>query len=173
MLKKLQLYFKKPTEVETAATAAQHEEVNMTVQTEQAAAPAENVADLQAQMESATAALTALQAQYAELSEKYETAQAALNVTEAAKAELAAQAEAKRLEERTAAIVKAVGTDKAEGVLAALVDVPDEQFNTIVSAMAASVDKEAKSPMFTEKGAAAEAPVTEKAPTHFNQFIKK
>lgn len=173
MLKKLQLYFKKPTEVETAAPAAQQEEVTMSDPTEQAAAPAENTAELQAQMAEATAALTALQAQFAELSEKYETAQAALNATEAAKAELAAQAQAKELAERKEAIVKAVGTDEADAVLAAMADLPREQFNTIVSAMAASVDAEAQTEMFTEQGAAAEAPVAEKAPIHFNQFIKK
>lgn len=173
MLKKFQLYFKSAAQAEPAAPAAQHEEVNMTVQTEQAAAPAENVAELQAQMESATAALTTLQAQFAELSEKYEAAQAALNAVEAEKAELAQQAADKELAERKEAIVKAVGTEKAEAVLAVTKDMPREQFNTIVSAMATSIDTEAKSPMFTEQGAAAEAPLADKAPQHFNQFIKK
>lgn len=173
MLKKLQKYFS-AAQAEPAAEAAQHEEVNMSDPTEQAKAPAENTAELQAQMESATAALTALQAQFAELSEKYATAQATLDAQAAEKAALVAEAAEKEMAARKEAIVKAVGTENAEAVLAVTKDMPREQFNTIVSAMAASVDAEAKSPMFTEQGAAAEAPVDEKPQmTHFNQYIKK
>ena len=92
-----------------------------------------------------------------ELSTKFEQAQAALNASEAAKAALVAEAATKRLATRKEAIVAAVGTDKAETLMAATETLDDAQFNAVVGAMAASFEAEAKSKMFTEAGVSAEA----------------
>lgn len=173
MLKKLQKYFS--TQVDNEAQAeTQKEDVTMTTPNEQGQAPAENIAELAAQLATVTATLAEKEQAYTEMAAKYAEAQATLEAAEAAKADLAAQAAAEELQRRTDAVVKAVGTDKAEAVLAATAGLPREQFNVIVSAMATSVDAEANTKMFTETGAAAEAKApVENAPTHFNQFIKK
>lgn len=173
MLKKLQKYFSANADNEAQA-AQPKEEVTMTTPNEQGQAPAENLAELATQLATVTATLAEKEQAYAELAAKFAEAQATLEAAEAAKAELAAQAAAEELQRRTDAVVKAVGTDKAEAVLAATAGLPKEQFNVIVSAMATSVDAEAKTELFTEQGAAAEAkaPVAN-APTHFNTFIKK
>lgn len=172
MLKKLQKYFS--TQVDNEAQAAQpKEEVTMTTPNEQGQAPAENIAELAAQLATVTATLAEKEQAYAELATQFAEAKATLEAAETAKAELAAQAAAEELQRRTDAVVKAVGTDKAEAVLAATAGLPKEQFNVIVSAMATSVDTEAETKMFTAVGADAEAKTpVENAPTHFKTFIK-
>lgn len=155
------------------ASAETQEEVEMTeIEKATLAAAEQKTAELTVALNTATATLTEKETAFAELSAKLEAAQAALNASEEAKAALAAEAATKRLEARTAAIEAAVGDGKAEALLAATDKMDDEQFNTIVSAMAASFDAEAKTTMFNEQGAAAETVVDVK-PTHFNQFIKK
>lgn len=174
MLKTLQKYFKTATDV-----APQEEDVNMKTEEQATQAAADNQAEvLAASLASATEAKTALEATVAtlestvaELTAKYETVQAALTASEDAQKVLATQAAEKRLTERTEAIKAAVGTDKVEALLAATDGMADEQFNVIVSAMAASFDAEAETEMFQEAGMAAETVVDEK-PTHFNKFIK-
>lgn len=167
--------FKTSTQVDNEAQATQpKEDVTMTTPTEQGPAPAENIAELAAQLATVTATLAEKEQAYAELVTQYAEAKATLEAAETAKADLVAQAAAEELQRRTDAVVKAVGTDKAEAVLAATAGLPKEQFNVIVLAMATSVDTEAETKMFTETGAAAEAKVpVENAPTHFNTFIKK
>lgn len=166
MLKHLQKFF-------NGDKTLSQEEVEMTETEKATLAAAENkAAELTVALEAASATLAEKETAFAELTAKFETAQAALNASEAAQKELAVQAAAKRLEARTAAITAAVGTSKVEALLAATDGMADEQFNTIVSAMAASFDAEAKTPLFNEQGAAVESVVDEK-PTHFNQFIQK
>lgn len=149
------------------------EEVEMTeIEKATLAAAETKSAELTVALETATAAIAEKETAFAALTAKFEAAQAALNASESAQKELATQAAAKRLEARTAAITAAVGTGKVEALLAATDSMADEQFNTIVSAMAASFDAEAQTPLFKEQGAAVETVVDEK-PTHFNQFIKK
>jgi hypothetical protein len=168
MLKHLQKFF-------NGDKTLSQEEVTMTDQEKAALAAAElKTAELSAALDAATANLAEKETALAALTAKHELAQAALDASEAAKAELAAQAAAKRLQARTEAIGAAIGKDNAQvaTLLAATDAMADEQFNTIVSAMAASFEVEAKSPLFNEQGAAVESVVDEK-PTHFNQFIKK
>jgi hypothetical protein len=166
MLKHLQKFF-------NGDKTLSQEEVTMTDQEKAALAAAElKTAELSAALEAATATLAEKEAALADLTAKHEAATAALNASAEAQAELVAQAATKRLEARTAAITAAVGTSKVEALLAATDGMADEQFNTIVSAMAASFDAEAKTTLFNEQGAAVESVVDEK-PTHFNQFIKK
>lgn len=154
------------------AQANHQEDVEMTEIEKATFAAAENkAAELSVALEAATATLAEKEAAMAELSAKYETAQAALSASEEAKAVLAKQAAEKRLVARTAAISAAVGTDKVEALLAATDAMADAQFETIVSAMAASFDAEARAPAFTEAGRAGQAEVDEK-PTHFNKYIK-
>jgi hypothetical protein len=171
MLKHLQKFFAgQPAQ---PALADNKEEVGMN-ETEKAtfAAAELKAAELSVALEAATATLADKEAAMAELSAKFETAQAALNASEAAQAELAKQAAEKRLETRTAAITAAVGTGKVEALLAATDAMADEQFNVIVSAMAASFDAQAaKNPAFKEAGVPADLVVDDK-PTHFKTFIK-
>ncbi len=174
MIKEFMKRFSAPADNEAQAEQ-QKEEVTMTTPTEQAAAPAENVAELAAQLATVTATLAEKEKAFAELTAKFAEAQATLEAAEAAKADLAAKAAEKRLQERTEAIAKAVGNDKVDALLAATDGMADEQFNTIVSAMAASFDAEAKTELFTEQGASAQVDPAnvEAKPTHFNTFIKK
>ena len=161
------------TQVDNAAQADNQEEVEMTEIEKATLAAAENKsAELTVALETAATALAEKEAAFAELTAKFDQAQAALNASAEAQANLAKQAAEKRLEVRTAAISAAVGTDKVEALLAATDAMADEQFNVIVSAMAASFDAEATTPAFKEVGTQAELVVDEK-PTHFNQFIKK
>ena len=171
MLKHLQKFFAGSPAVPTASAVSQ-EEVEMTEIEKATFAAAENkAAELSVALEAATATLAEKDTAFAELAAKYEAAQAALSASEEAKAVLATQAAEKRLVARTAAISAAVGTDKVEALLAATDAMADAQFETIVSAMAASFDAEAKTPAFTEAGKAGQAEVDGK-PTHFNKFIK-
>lgn len=166
MLKEFMKYF------QPAQADHKEEDVTMNQPNEQASAPADKSAELSAQLETVTASLTDAQAQLADVTAKFEKAQAALNASESAQAELAKQAAEKRLEVRTAAITAAVGTDKVEALLAATDAMADEQFNVIVSAMAASFDAEAATkPAFKEAGVPADLVVDDK-PTHFKTFIK-
>lgn len=93
----------------------------------------------------------------AEMSAKFDAAQTALAAVEAEKAAMLAEATEKKLSARKEKIVASIGTAKAEGVMAATKDLDDAQFEAIVSALATSIDAEAKSEMFTETGASAEA----------------
>lgn len=113
-------------------------------------------AQLSAQFEELKATTELLE----EMSANFNSVKVALDAAVAEKAELVAQAAATRLSTRTKAVVEAVGTEKAPALLAATESLGDEQFNAIVGAMVMNLDAEAKSPMFQEKGAAAEsAPV--------------
>lgn len=166
MLKHLQKFF-------NTASAGTQEEVEMTeIEKATFAAAETKAAELSVALEAATATLAEKDAAIAELTTKFAAAQSALSASEEAKAELAKQAAFQRLVARTAAITAAVGTDKVEALLRATDSMADEQFETIVSAMAASFDAEAKTPAFNEQGAAAEKVVVDEKPTHFNTFIK-
>lgn len=170
MLKHLKKEFSK---IFNGSEDLQHEEVEMTEIEKATLAAAENkAAELTVALETANTAFADATKQVAELTAKYEAAQAALNASEAAQKELAIQAAEKRLTARTEAIKLAVGDGKVDALLAATDGMADEQFNVIVNAMAASFDAEAKTPAFTEQGAAAEAKA-EKTVTHFNEFIDK
>jgi len=69
------------------------------------------------------------------------------------------QAEAKRQEARKAAVEAAVGTAKADGLMAATAALDDAAFQAVVDALSLSVEAEANSAMFNEAGASAEADV--------------
>ena len=154
MLDKFKKYFS------NSATADNTQEEAMSLEKDQAATALDTtaVANLTAQLSTVNDAMATLQEQFTTLSSKYEAAQKALNASEAATALLATQAAEKRLKERTEAITHAVGTAKVASMLAATDSLDDVQFNTIVSAMATNLDKEAEGKMFSSQGVAAEAP---------------
>ena len=172
MLKHLQKFFAgSPAQ---PALADKKEEVEMTEIEKATFAAAENkAAELSVALEAATATLAEKESVIAELSAKFEQAQAALATSADAQAVLAADIASKRLEARTAAIAAAVGTDKVDALLTATDAMADEQFNVIVSAMAASFDAEANTSTFKEAGVATAETVVDEKPTHFNQYIKK
>lgn len=107
-------------------------------------------ADFEAFKTEANALIAQADGQVAELKKQVEA-------LVAEKAAMIADAAEKKMSARKEKIVAAIGTTKAEGVMAATKDLDDAQFEAIVSALATSIDAEAKSEMFTEKGASAEA----------------
>lgn len=113
-------------------------------------------AEVQAALQEAAAKLEDLTAQFAELSGKYEQAQAALEALAKEKAEMIAAAAAAKLEARKAQVVAAIGTEKADGLMAATENLDDVQFNAVLSALAGSVSAEADTAMFKEVGVTAE-----------------
>lgn len=117
--------------------------------------------DRTAELELAQASLADVQTKYAELSAQLEEAQAALAAIEAEKAEMVAQAAAKVQATRQEKLEAIMGTEKAPGVAAALENLDDATFETVLGTYAASYDAEAKSPMFSEAGVSAEVAPTE------------
>lgn len=101
-----------------------------------------NISELKGQLEAAMASVEELKS--------------ALDAEKAAKEELIAKAKDAKLAARKERVVAAVGTDKADGVMAAVESLDDAAFEAIVSAMQGSVDAEAKSSMFKEVGVTAE-----------------
>lgn len=151
MLAKFKKYF-------NTASAETQEEVLMNEEDKQTLAAAETrTADLVAQLASATETLEATKTALAVLTAQHTEMKAAFDASEEAKQTLAATLADKRVKARTEAITAAVGTSQLAVVLAATDALPDEQFNTIVSAMAKSFEAEAKSAMFQEAGIAASA----------------
>lgn len=151
MIDKFKKYFK------TAEAATQEEEVNM----EQTAplAATELSTDLTDKLAQAQAALTEQANTFAELAAKFEAATAELAAIKEAKAQAEASALEAKLTARKEKIVAAVGTDKAEALLAATQGVDDAQFSAIVEAFDAKLVSESQSAMFTEVGADGEVDV--------------
>lgn len=157
MLNKLKKYFndKKEPEMEQEDTQADLVEL---IEDEQLATANEALA-------STEATLKEMSDKIAELSAKLEQATAALAATESAKAALEAEAKAKRFAARKEKVEAAIGeNEKAEKLLAATEQMEDAQFEAVVSALAGSVEQEAKSEMFKEVGVAAEAAPVEVDP---------
>ena len=163
MLKHLQKFFTAPAEQPSAQAETNKEDVTMTVKETGAALVAANteaVAGLTASLASTVAELATAQAKIVELSA----------LVEAAVAFKAAQAE-DMLKAKTAArklaVVAAVGTDKADALLAATTSLEDEAFNAVMAAMTTASTVEAKSSLFTESGvdAAASATLADSNPT--------
>jgi hypothetical protein len=189
--------FKKFLGVDTPATAAVEaveEKVAEVVASTLNVVVEASTSEVQAVLAESQAALAALQEQFTAFKTEAETAAAqaaeslSAAVAEAAslkeqlatlvaeKQALIADASAKKLAERKEKIVAAVGTAKADAVMAATETLNDEAFAAVVSAMAASFDAEAGTEMFKETGITAEADATkvsEQKVVHFNQFIKK
>jgi uncharacterized membrane protein YdfJ with MMPL/SSD domain len=103
---------------------------------------------------SKTAEMETLQSALAEMAEKVAKAEAALQENEAAKAVLIADAKAKQAAARKEKVVMAIGeNDKATKLLAATEGMEDAAFEAVVSALAGSLEQEAKSEMFKDVGA--------------------
>jgi chromosome segregation ATPase len=118
-----------------------------------------------------------LTAQLAEAAAQLESLKEFAAAAEAEKARLVAEAEAARLNARKEKIVAAVGTERADALMAATEALGDEQFNAVVAALNVSAAVEAQSEMFTEVGA--DAPTNpEKVdeadkPVHFSKYMKQ
>ena len=150
MLKSIQKFF----------NAAKEEVEMVEPQTEQPQAAVLNTAEfsaLAAQMATQSEALLSVQNNFAELTAKYEDAVAQLATIEADKAALQATAKAKVLATRQEKLEVIMGTTKAPGVAAALENLDDATFETVLGTYAASYEAEANSAMFNEVGVAAEA----------------
>lgn len=153
------------------APVTKQEESLMTTKEGQTALAAIDTAGAAAQLATATEALATSQtaiaemsAKFAELSSKFEAAQAQLADVNKEKAEAIANAKATVTATRKAKLESVLGSEKTPSVLASLETLDDESFGTVVAAMATSLDKEAKSSMFTETGVDAETKVTSADP---------
>lgn len=141
-----------------SASAEQQEEVvDMTTQTEATALAAETkIAELSASLATATDAIAAQEAKFAEMQSQLDKANASMAAVEAEKAQLAADAKAKVTATRSEKLVAKLGTEKAPAVLAALENLDDATFETVLGTYAANYEAEAKSAMFTEAGVGGE-----------------
>lgn len=155
MLDKFKKYFSAKVDNTPASAETQEEVDKMTVE-EKATADA-----MAAQLKAQAADIEALTEMLGELSTKFAAANEALLTAEKSKADLVADVAAKKLAARKEKVVAIAGTEKAEAFMANAESFSDEQFEAVVGLMAASFDAEAKSPMFNEKGVAAEAPAAE------------
>lgn len=108
-------------------------------------------ADFEAFKSEANALIAQADAEKEELKKQIEAMQAE-------KENMVAEAAAKKLQERKAKVEMAIGeNDKASKLLAATENMTDEQFEAVVSALAGSMEAEAKSEMFQEVGVSASA----------------
>lgn len=165
MLDHLKRFFKAPEGIT-------QEEVDMTAKEGQPELVVnDNTAELSAQLEAATSSLAVANESVAKLSAELNEVKAALAAVEKEKADALAQAVADKAQARREKVEAALGTDKADEVLAATQSLDDASFESIVTAFALSFDKEAKSPAFQEKGLTAQTEVDVK-PTHFKKYIK-
>lgn len=113
----------------------------------------ETVKEADAKIAELQASLTASAAQLA-------TLQAFADQAAADKAKLEAEAETARLDARKKKIVAAVGTAKADALMASTLTLADADFESIVGALGASFETEAKTKLFTETGVAGETDAT-------------
>ena len=122
------------------------------------------LSQMRTEFETGIAALTAdfqgAQSALAEMTANFEAAQAALNALTAEKADMAVKAEAAKFAVRKEKVVSAIGTEKADGLMLATQGLDDAAFDAVVSALAGSVDAEAKTGLFKEVGVNAEADTT-------------
>lgn len=99
-------------------------------------------------------------ASLAEMTINFEAAQTALNALTAEKAEMAVKAQAAKFTARKEKVVMAIGTEKADGLMLATQELDDAAFGAVVSALAGSVEVEAKTGLFQEVGVSASADTT-------------
>lgn len=97
-------------------------------------------------------ALTAVQEADARVVEM----QAALDAVAAEQEKALAAAEAAKLQTRKEKIEATVGSEKADALMTATTGLDDTAFDAVLAAMTTASTNEAKSKMFTERGAAAE-----------------
>lgn len=136
------------------------EEVTMDVKDDSVVAPAAaetvDVVELQASLVSATAELADAKTKIAELTTLVEAA--ADFHAEQAKAALEA-----KLDARKAKVAAAVGSDKADALMAATASMEDGAFDAVMAAMATTQNSEAETPLFKEVGVEASADPTKLA----------
>lgn len=106
--------------------------------------------------ELSTALTTAVETATA-LETERDALKAQLEALQAEKAEAAAKAEEAKLSARRARIEAAIGSERVEATMAVVANLTDENFETVMAAMAAGSDKEAQSPLFQEQGVEAKA----------------
>jgi hypothetical protein len=113
----------------------------------------------EAAMAEAAEKITGLQAELTE-------AKAALDAADAAKAEAEATALAARAKARKEKVVAAIGTERADALLAVTEGMDDAAFEAVVGALGASTETEAAKPLFNEVGAdgGADAAKVEESP---------
>jgi hypothetical protein len=91
-----------------------------------------------------------------ELTAKIQELSAFAEAAEAEKVRLAEEAKQKLASDRKEKIVAAVGTEKADALVAATEGMDEAAFNAVMSAVTVAGEKESKSAMFNEVGASAD-----------------
>lgn len=110
-----------------------------------------------AELATIVAKVVTLEAEKAALEQALSTAIEHAQALEASTKEFADKQLADKLAVRKQLIVDIVGEAKADATFEAVKELEDGAFDTVVNALSLSIEKEAKSDMFTEKGVSAEA----------------
>lgn len=110
-----------------------------------------------AELATIVAKVVTLEAEKAALEQALSTAIEHAQALEASTKEFADKQLADKLAVRKQLIVDIVGEAKADATFEAVKELEDGAFDTVVNALSLSIEKEAKSEMFTEKGVSAEA----------------
>lgn len=112
--------------------------------------------ELSSALETALEAVKDADAQVAQANARVAELQAALNAVADEQAKALEAAQAATLTARKEKIEATVGSEKVDALMTATTGLDDAAFDAVLSAMTLATDKEAKSKMFTEQGAAAE-----------------
>lgn len=117
----------------------------------------EQLAGKESELSNVVAKVVTLEAEKAALEQALATAIEHAQALEASTKEFADKQLADKLAVRKQLIVDIVGEAKADATFEAVKELEDGAFDTVVNALSLSIEKEAKSDMFTEKGVSAEA----------------
>lgn len=121
---------------------------------------ATQLATAQESLVSMTAQFEAVSAELSTVAEKFKEVESQLAALVAEKTQLIETAKDKALAVRKEKIVAAIGTEKSDALMAATAGLDDASFESVVGALAGSVEAEAKTTLFVEVGASAEADAT-------------
>lgn len=113
----------------------------------------------QASAESIVADMASLSASVAELTSKLSAAEDQIATLSTALANAKSEKAAAAMDARKAKVVAAVGTEKADALLASLSSLTDPAFDAVMDAMSVTSKAEAQSKLFTEQGVDASANV--------------
>jgi len=143
--------------VATAVDAETGAVVEMVTHTFEAPADAASYHAVVTELTLATSKLGETSTELATALANLATVTSELEAMKAAKAKAEADALAAKMAQRKAAIVEALGTERADAFMVATEAMPDAQFETVMAAMNASVVAEASKPEFSEVGVDAQA----------------
>jgi hypothetical protein len=158
-------YFKKSVKKDVAEST--NEETEMSVKQESTL----KVTELETTLAAQVNMVSELQSKFTELAAKYEASQAALSTMVADKELSVKQKEEEKQAVRKEQLSTAIGTEKADAMLASLSVLDDVAFKSVVETMSLSIDKEAVT-TFKETGVTTEPQSATEVVAHFKDYIK-